>query len=48
MEVTPATAPAVATAKHPVNKVLVIVARGTLEDVYAELIMANGALMEGM
>lgn len=33
--------------KHPVNKVLVIVARGTLEDVYAGLIMANGALMEG-
>ncbi|PSR11053.1 MAG: hypothetical protein DA408_11415 [Bacteroidetes bacterium] len=34
--------------KHPVKKVLVICARGTLEDVYASLIMANGALMEGM
>ncbi len=34
--------------KHPVTKVLVIVARGTLEDVYAGLVMANGALMEGM
>lgn len=34
--------------KHPVKKVLVICARGTLEDVYAALVMANGALMEGM
>ncbi len=34
--------------KHPVTKVLVIVSKGTLEDVYAGLIMANGALMEGM
>lgn len=34
--------------EHPVRKVLIIVARGTLEDVYAGLIMANGALMEGM
>lgn len=33
--------------KKPVNKVLVICARGTLEDVYAALIMANGALAEG-
>ena len=33
--------------KKPVNKVLVICARGTLEDVYAALIMANGALTEG-
>ena len=57
MEVTNTTAPAVASATnplpapaalHPVKKVLVIVARGTLEDVYAGLIMANGALMEGM
>jgi len=30
-----------------VEKVLIICARGTLEDVYAALIMANGALMEG-
>ena len=34
--------------KHPVRKVLIIVSKGTLEDVYAGLIMANGALMEGM
>jgi peroxiredoxin family protein len=34
--------------KHPVKKVLIIVSKGTLEDVYAGLIMANGALMEGM
>ncbi len=34
--------------KHPVKKVLVIVSKGTPEDVYAGLIMANGALMEGM
>ncbi len=34
--------------KKPVKKVLVICARGTLEDVYAAMIMANGALMEGM
>lgn len=34
--------------KHPVEKVLIICARGTLEDVYAALVMANGALMEGM
>ncbi|MEO0559104.1 MAG: DsrE/DsrF/DrsH-like family protein [Bacteroidota bacterium] len=33
---------------QPVQKVLVIVSKGTLEDVYAGLIMANGALMEGM
>jgi peroxiredoxin family protein len=33
---------------RPVTKVLVIVSKGTLEDVYAGLIMANGALMEGM
>jgi peroxiredoxin family protein len=34
--------------KKPVTKVLVICARATLEDVYAALIMANGALTEGM
>jgi peroxiredoxin family protein len=34
--------------RKPVQKVLVIVSKGTLEDVYAGLIMANGALMEGM
>ena len=34
--------------KQPIQKVLIICARGTLEDVYAAMIMANGALMEGM
>lgn len=34
--------------KKPVKKILIICARGTLEDVYAALVMANGALMEGM
>lgn len=34
--------------KHPLKKVLIICSKGTLEDVYAGLIMANGALMEGM
>ena len=34
--------------KKPVKKVLIICARGTLEEVYAALIMANGALMEGI
>ena len=32
----------------PVQKVLVIVSKGTIEDVYAGLILANGALMEGL
>lgn len=47
MELTAPTA-AVAEKKHPLKKVLIICARGTLEDVYAALIMANGALMEGL
>ncbi|SMG13360.1 Peroxiredoxin family protein [Marivirga sericea] len=34
--------------KKRVKKMMVICARGTLEDVYAALIMANGALAEGM
>ena len=34
--------------KKPVKKLLVICSKGTLEDVYAALIMANGALMEGI
>ena len=33
---------------HPVKKVLVICSKGTLEDVYAALVLANGALMEGI
>lgn len=48
MELTPNTAAMAAPAPtHPVQQVLIICARGTLEDVYAGLIMANGALMEG-
>ncbi|WP_412070453.1 DsrE/DsrF/DrsH-like family protein [Rubrivirga sp. IMCC43871] len=48
MELTPnAAALTVPTPPHPVRQVLIICARGTLEDVYAGLIMANGALMEG-
>jgi len=33
---------------HPVKKVSVICAKGTIEDVYASLVMANGAVMEGI
>jgi len=33
--------------KDTVKKVLIICSKGTLEDVYAALIMANGALMDG-
>ena len=34
--------------KKPLKKVLVICAKGSIEDVYAALIMANGAVMEGI
>lgn len=34
--------------KKTVKKVLIICSKGNLEDVYAALIMANGALMEGI
>jgi len=37
----------VAKEKKEVKKIMVICARGNLEDVYAALIMANGALAEG-
>src|SRR6056297_2466312 len=33
---------------HAVKKVAIICAKGTIEDVYASLVMANGAVMEGM
>ena len=33
---------------HPVKKVNIICAKGTLEDVYAALVMSNGAVMEGI
>ena len=32
----------------PLRKVCIICAKGTIEDVYASLVMANGAVMEGI
>ena len=34
--------------KKPLEKVMIICAKGSLEDVYATLVMANGAVMEGI
>ena len=34
--------------KKPIEKVNVICSKGTLQDVYAALVLANGALMEGI
>ena len=34
--------------KKPLEKVCIICAKGTIEDVYAALVMANGAVMEGI
>ena len=34
--------------EFPVKKVSIICAKGTIEDVYAALVMANGAVMEGI
>ena len=34
--------------KKPLEKVLIICAKGAIEDVYASLVMANGAVMEGI
>lgn len=34
--------------EYPLKKVMIICAKGTIEDVYAALIMANGAVMEGI
>lgn len=36
------------TAEKPLKKVCIICAKGTIEDVYATLVMANGAVMEGI
>ncbi len=33
---------------YPLKKVMIICAKGTVEDVYATLVMANGAVMEGI
>lgn len=45
---TPLPTTAAPPAPRKVEKVLVIVSKGTIEDVYAGLILANGALMEGL
>lgn len=34
--------------EYPLKKVCIICAKGALEDVYAALVMANGAVMEGI
>lgn len=34
--------------ESPLKKVCIICAKGTIEDVYAALVMANGAVMEGI
>ncbi|NOZ45725.1 MAG: hypothetical protein GXO79_02980 [Chlorobi bacterium] len=34
--------------KYPLKKVCIICAKGTIEDVYAALVMTNGAVMEGI
>ena len=34
--------------EYPLKKVCIICAKGSIEDVYASLIMANGAVMEGI
>jgi len=34
--------------ENPLKKVFIICAKGSIEDVYASLIMANGAVMEGI
>lgn len=34
--------------EYPLKKVLIICAKGNLEDVYAALVLANGAVMEGI
>jgi peroxiredoxin family protein len=45
----PKVAPAQLKKEKPVlKKVLIICSKGKIEDVYAALVMANGALMEGM
>ena len=34
--------------EYPLKKICIICAKGTIEDVYASLVLANGAVMEGM
>jgi peroxiredoxin family protein len=42
------TAPAAATEPKPIEKVSIVISKGSLEGVYPGLIMANGARMEGI
>jgi len=34
--------------EHPLKKICIICAKGTIEDVYATLVLGNGAVMEGI
>ncbi|HCC71155.1 MAG TPA: hypothetical protein DEQ09_08405 [Bacteroidales bacterium] len=34
--------------KHPIKKVNIICAKGNIEDIYATLVLGNGAVMEGI
>jgi len=34
--------------EYPIKKVMIICSKGTIEDVYAALVMCNGAVMEGI
>jgi peroxiredoxin family protein len=36
------------TEEYPLKKVMIICSKGTIEDVYAALVMCNGAVMEGI
>jgi peroxiredoxin family protein len=36
------------TNNYPLKKVLIICAKGSIEDIYASLVLANGAVMEGI
>jgi peroxiredoxin family protein len=38
----------ISTNNHPLKKVLIICAKGSIEDIYASLVLANGAVMEGI
>jgi len=33
---------------HPIKKVMIICSKANIEDVYAALVMTNGAVMEGI
>lgn len=48
MEVNTLNAPVEGVEKKPIKKVCVICSKGTLQDVYAALVLANGAVMEGI